>query len=87
MSVNFLNSFIFSTEYSNVIRCSFKVTVNANWLPKRCCLDWFALEPRTAAEDVFNKIENGAENVLNSISNKFRGLLKKEKSKSQSVLR
>lgn len=76
---NFLNKSIFSSEYSNVIRCSFKVTVNANWLPKRNCLDWFALEPRTAAAEVFNEIETGTHKVFNRLSGKFRSLVTEEK--------
>lgn len=80
--VTFSSHFPFQPEYSNAIRCSLKVTVNANWLPKRCCLDWFILEPGTAADKVFNKIENGAHKVFDTIGNKFRRLLPQKKPKA-----
>ncbi|XP_037037817.1 uncharacterized protein LOC119075473 [Bradysia coprophila] len=65
-------------KYSNVIRCSFKVTVNANWLPKRCCLDWFVLAPRTVAEEIFDKIEDSGHKVFSSIRSRIRGVFAKK---------
>lgn len=70
----FTVAFFPSTEHSNLIRCSLKVTVKVNWLFKRNSVDWFALEPRTS-EEVIHKIEKSASKVLNRISDKFRNSL------------
>lgn len=72
--IGFWYNDVLPTEYKDVLRCSFKVTVKLNWLLKLNVLDWFVLQPASVTEAVVDKIDAGLNYMMSSIQKKVKSL-------------